>query len=92
VLNHLTPAQHQALVGRAFFPHLISAPFRTGLHEAFIFAIIACLVAAAASWSRGGKLPDTDAPGRAAGSGPPREPEPEPGAGERPSRRQTVAD
>ena len=47
-------AQQHVLIGRSFFPHLISPPFRTGLHEAFAFAIIACLVAAVASWSRGG--------------------------------------
>jgi len=41
------------LTGRAFFPQLISAPFRTGLHAAFDFAIAASLVAAAASWLRG---------------------------------------
>jgi MFS family permease len=63
VLSHLTAAQHQALTGRSFFPHLISAPFRTGLHEAFLFAILACLVAAAASWSRGGRPADADAAG-----------------------------
>jgi MFS family permease len=43
-----------ALTGRAFFPHLISGPFEHGLHAAFAFAIIACLVAAAASFMRGG--------------------------------------
>ena len=42
-----------ALQGRSFFPNLIEDPFRTGLHEAFAFAIVACLVAAAASWLRG---------------------------------------
>ncbi len=48
-------AHNQAvLTGRAFFPHLISGPFRTGLHETFLFAILACLVAAAASALRGG--------------------------------------
>ena len=41
------------LAGRAFFPHLIAAPFRVGLHEAFAFAIAACLIAAAASLLRG---------------------------------------
>jgi MFS family permease len=41
------------LTGHAFFPELISKPFSTGLREAFAFAIIACLVAAAASWFRG---------------------------------------
>jgi hypothetical protein len=55
VLAHL-PAGHRAVVtGRSFFPKLISVPFRQGLHAAFDFAIVACLVAAAASWLRGGK-------------------------------------
>ena len=58
VLAHLSAAQQHALIGRSFFPHLISAPFRNGLHEAFLFAIIACLIAAVASWSRGGRAPD----------------------------------
>jgi MFS family permease len=53
-LSQLSAHQHSLLVGRSFFPQLISAPFRTGLHEAFAFAIAACLVAAVASWSRGG--------------------------------------
>ncbi len=44
------------LTGRTFFPALISAPFRTGLHAAFIFAVGACLVAAAASLLRGGRV------------------------------------
>ncbi len=44
-----------ALTGPSFFPHLISAPFREGLHGAFVFAIAACLVAAAASLLRGGR-------------------------------------
>jgi len=54
VLAHLSAHQHALLVGRSFFPNLISAPFRNGLREAFAFAIVACLVAAAASWFRGG--------------------------------------
>jgi MFS family permease len=48
------------LTGRSFFPHLISAPFESGLSEAFTFAIVACLVAAAASWLRGGKYHHSD--------------------------------
>jgi hypothetical protein len=57
-LAHL-PAHTQAvLAGRSFFPQLISQPFRNGLHEAFAFAIIACLVAAVASWSRGERYVD----------------------------------
>jgi MFS family permease len=53
VLAHLSAHQHALVVGRSFFPQLISAPFRDGLHEAFAFAIVACLIAAAASWFRG---------------------------------------
>jgi hypothetical protein len=49
------------LTGRAFFPHLISGPFRTGQHAAFAFAIAACLVAAAASALRGGHPSRTEA-------------------------------
>jgi hypothetical protein len=57
------PAHTQAvLTGRSFFPELISEPFRNGLHEAFAFAIVACLVAAVASWSRGRRYVDGDAP------------------------------
>jgi MFS family permease len=55
VLATLPAASHAVLTGRSFFPRLISAPFRTGLHEAFLFAILACLIAAGASLMRGGK-------------------------------------
>jgi MFS family permease len=54
VLASLSAANHATLIGRSFFPQLISVPFRTGLHEAFLFAIVACLIAAAASLMRGG--------------------------------------
>ena len=54
VLATLTPHARALVTGRSFFPHLISAPFRAGLHEAFAFAIVACLIAAAASLLRGG--------------------------------------
>jgi MFS family permease len=52
-LAGLPAATQHLITGRMFFPHLIEAPFRNGLHEAFVFAIIACLVAAAASLLRG---------------------------------------
>jgi len=55
VLAALSPASRAVLAGRSFFPHLISAPFSSGLHEAFGFAIVACLIAAAASLLRGGR-------------------------------------
>lgn len=60
VLAQLSAHQHALVVGRSFFPSLISGPFRDGLHEAFAFAIIACLVAAAASWFRGGNGASTE--------------------------------
>ncbi|HEX3832788.1 MAG TPA: hypothetical protein VHW04_12505 [Solirubrobacteraceae bacterium] len=66
-LAHVSVAQRHVLVGRSFFPHLISPPFRTGLHEAFAFAIIACLVAAVASWSRGGMPTSAGSVGRSPG-------------------------
>jgi MFS family permease len=57
------PAHTQAVLsGSGFFPHLISAPFRDGLHTAFTFAIIACLVAAAASLLRGGRYHHAEEP------------------------------
>jgi hypothetical protein len=37
------------VVGRDFFPHLITAPFQSGLDAAFAFAIAACVIAAIAS-------------------------------------------
>jgi MFS family permease len=56
------PAHDQSvLTGSSFFPALISAPFRSGLHAAFLFAIVACLVAAAASLMRGGRIVQDDA-------------------------------
>ena len=55
VLGLLSPHSQAALTGRSFFPNLISSPFASGLHEAFFFAIAACVVAAIASLMRGGR-------------------------------------
>ncbi len=55
-LHALSPANQAAVTGPGFFPQLISQPFRDGLHTAFTFAIIACLVAAVASLLRGGRF------------------------------------
>ncbi|MGA3148990.1 MAG: MFS transporter [Acidimicrobiales bacterium] len=54
-LSHLPAIQQHILTGRGFFPSLISAPFRAGLHAALDFAIVASLLAAGASWLRGGR-------------------------------------
>jgi hypothetical protein len=55
VLGTLPHAAAAQLTSRSYFPSLISSPFRSGLHEAFAFAIAACLIAAVTSWSRGGR-------------------------------------
>jgi MFS family permease len=76
VLNALPAVQQHALTGHSFFPALISSPFHRGLDEAFIFAIVACLIAAVASWSRGGRQADETPPaadGHAAPTRPERE-------------------
>ena len=72
-LNAVGPHAHAVLTGQSFFPHLISPAFASGLDTAFAFAIVACLIAAAASLAPGRPLP----PRRGAGSrgrGPPRGP------------------
>jgi EmrB/QacA subfamily drug resistance transporter len=58
----LGPAAHQLpahttayLTGHSFFPKLVSGPFTSGIHAAFYFAAACCLLAAVASWLRGGK-------------------------------------
>ena len=61
-LAMLTAQNRSLLIGHSFFPNLISAPFRSGLHAAFAFAIVACLVAAAASLMRGGRYYDAEEP------------------------------
>jgi MFS family permease len=58
VLSQLSQSQQTALTGRSFFPSLIAGPFKSGLHAAFDFAIVASLLAAVASWSRGSDAPD----------------------------------
>jgi hypothetical protein len=45
----MNPAHAAYLAGRQFFPHLITAPFHSGLGVAFAFAIAACVVGAIAS-------------------------------------------
>jgi MFS family permease len=52
---HLSPAHADYLLGRSFFPHLISSAFASGLHLAFDFAAVASFVAAVASLLRGGR-------------------------------------
>ncbi len=62
VLSTLSAHSQAVITGRSFFPRLISGPFRSGLHETFLFAIVACLVAAVASLMRGGMYHHDNAP------------------------------
>ena len=57
VLAQLTPTQRATVTGERFFPSLITNSFKDGLHTAFNFAIVMCLLGAACSWTRGGKGP-----------------------------------
>jgi MFS family permease len=80
VLGGLPAGQAPTLTGRSFFPHLISGSFHTALVYAFVFAIVACLIASVASLLRGGKyhFEETTSP-----AGAPTGPEPvEPGVPE----------
>jgi MFS family permease len=56
VLNSLPAAAAGRITSRSFFPQLISAPFHSGLAVVFTFSAVICLIAAVASWVRGGKF------------------------------------
>jgi MFS family permease len=72
-LAHLGPAQAANLTGTSFFPGLIAEPFRHGLAIVFLAALVMSLVAAGASWLRGGRYvheePDQPVAAAAARSG-----------------------
>src|SRR6516165_10410939 len=57
LLHHLSPAHAAYVAGREFFPHLITAPFHSGLGVAFGFAIGATVIAAIASALTGRRTP-----------------------------------
>src|SRR5262252_6562298 len=57
LLHHLPPAHAAYVAGREFFPHLITAPFHSGLGVAFGFAIAANVIAAIASALTGRRTP-----------------------------------
>jgi MFS family permease len=64
LLHHLPAGQAAIVTGRSFFPRLMTVPFSSALSAAFTFAFIACLIAAGASWLRGGRYhhPDVGGP------------------------------
>jgi len=53
VLHLLPPASQALLLGRSFFPNLITPPFAVGLHAVFFLSAAMCFVAAVASFLRG---------------------------------------
>jgi glucose uptake protein GlcU len=62
LLHQLSPAHAAYVTGRQFFPHLITAPFHSGLGVAFGFAIAANVIAAIASALTGRRTPVDTAP------------------------------
>ncbi len=68
-LGALSPARQAVVTGHGFFPSLISGPFHHGLAIVFTFALIMCLIAAAASWLRGSAVRG-ESPLAAAAGGP----------------------
>jgi EmrB/QacA subfamily drug resistance transporter len=54
VMHALQPQHAATLASKDFFPHLIAGPFHSGLVVVFGFSFVMCLVAALASWMRGG--------------------------------------
>jgi hypothetical protein len=71
VLAALPPDKAAYLTGKTFFPQLISSPFKHGLVIVFTVSLLMCLIAAAASWLRGGHYVHTedDSPGGGEGVG-----------------------
>jgi EmrB/QacA subfamily drug resistance transporter len=53
VLHMLPMSDQAALLGKSFFPNLISSPFMVGLHGVFYLSAAMCFVAAIASFLRG---------------------------------------
>jgi MFS family permease len=61
-LSQVPPSQQAILTGRSFFPSIIAGPFGTGLHAALDLGIVASILAAGASWSRGAHVRPTERP------------------------------
>jgi EmrB/QacA subfamily drug resistance transporter len=55
VFKALPPGQVATLTSRSFFPQLIDSAFHHGLAQVMLFSMVMCLIAAAASWLRGGR-------------------------------------
>jgi EmrB/QacA subfamily drug resistance transporter len=60
-LSAMPSAKVAYLTGKTFFPSLISGAFIHGLRIAFSASVVMCLIAAAASWMRGGRYVHAEA-------------------------------
>jgi hypothetical protein len=56
VLQAISPTNQAILLGKTFFPNLISAPFMEGLHAVFYISAALCLIAAAGSLLHGKRI------------------------------------
>lgn len=65
VLAALPPDKASYVTGTTFFPQLISGPFMDGLRIVFFASLLMSLVAAWASWLRGGKYVHMEGAGEA---------------------------
>lgn len=52
----VTPAHQAVLLGKQFFPNLISAPFKGGLRAVFLISAAMCIIAAITSALRGQRV------------------------------------
>jgi MFS family permease len=66
---HVTPAQFATITGKQFFPRLISGPFMHGLRITLVASMVMMLIAAWASWMRGGKYVHDDTATSTGGDG-----------------------
>ena len=56
VLQAISPTHRAILLGKTFFPNLISTPFMDSLHAVFYISAAMCLIGAAASLLRGKRV------------------------------------
>jgi MFS family permease len=56
VLQAIAPAHQAVLLGKTFFPNLISTPFMISLHAVFYISAVLCLLGAIASFLRGKRV------------------------------------
>ena len=56
VLQIISPAHRAILLGKTFFPNLISVPFMDGLHAVFYISAALCIIGAGASLLRGKRI------------------------------------